>query len=423
MSFMSFDYAMRAADAALQFQQNQGQNIKDTNARAREVGTGNAKRKDELVRNKIEAEYQSKSAEIKKDKAARLAQIAEERKKGAQLAQWLVGGGAMLGGMLDGIMDLTKKKDGQAPDAEQMGISNEAIDQGYATSFRIAGGTGNSEQGAIVAFDPNKGNFNLVGMNTTDGTVRGFVQMSASDMAASILDKVKDDPTKSALLGMIDQGPPPMFKREHFIEPGVGESGASAANSPVGRSASGGITLSPALRQELFGGPNGAPAGFFAEGSRVTSERHTTETGSVIEAGAAAGSDKGENMIAGLLNNPARLSTTYGPTAKNILGMLNNEKIQNGLQITKDTVAKTEQNFNDNKLLDGVGIGDVLHKAILKPLGTALPQFMEMAKVAKQYEEEHAQKLAEYEQAKKQAAAAREKLQKLESLLAAGSNS
>lgn len=52
MSFMSFDYAMRAADAALQFHQQQGQNIKDTNARVREVGTGNAKRKDDLVRQK-----------------------------------------------------------------------------------------------------------------------------------------------------------------------------------------------------------------------------------------------------------------------------------------------------------------------------------------------------------------------------------
>jgi hypothetical protein len=50
MSFMSFDYAMRAADAALQFQQGQSQNMRDTNQRVAEVGKGNAQRKDQRKR-------------------------------------------------------------------------------------------------------------------------------------------------------------------------------------------------------------------------------------------------------------------------------------------------------------------------------------------------------------------------------------
>lgn len=406
MSFMSFDYAMRAADASLQFQQNQGQNVKDTNARAREVGSGNAKRKDELVRNKIEAEYAATSAEVKKDKASRLAQIAEERKKGAVLAQMLVGGGALLGGMIDGIMDLTKKKEGEAPDSEQMSISPEMVNNGYATSFRMASGTGNSEQGAVVAFDTKKGNFNLVAMNTTNGSVRGFVQMSATDMAGHIRDTIKNDGERNtgrdALKGMIEDGPPVMFKKEHF----------DMTKDPP---------MSDALRDALFGSPTARTAGFFNEGSRVQVGTGQTAGGAPTNIG--VGNDSGETMVAGLLNNPAAINGAYGPTARNVLSMLDNAKIREGLQITPETVEKTKQNFSDNKALDGVGIGDVLHKALFKPLGTALPQFMELAKVAKQYEEEHHQKLAEYEAAKKQAAAAREKLQKLESLLAAGSNS
>lgn len=409
MSFMSFDYAMRAADAALQFQQSQGQNIKDTNSRVREVGTGNAKRKDDLVRQKIEAEYASKSADIKKDKALRLAQLAQERKQGAVFAQFAVGIAAFGGGMLDGIVDICKGNKDKVPDSEQMTIDKGAVEAGYASAFRIANGNGNTEDGAIASYDPKKGNFNLVSMDTTSGKVKGFVQMSATDMAKHILDKTKgmNDDNAKALNSMIDQGPPPMFKKECFDA--KGEHGEHS--------------MSPKLREALFGkiGADGKTdpnnAGFFASGSRTTQE-----------SGGQTGTELGENLAAELLRDPAQISTAYGPTANSIVDMLKVDNIRAGLDISEDTAGKATRAFEDAGHKIGgfdqamsVG-GDILSKAIFKPLGTALPQFMELAKVAKQYEEEYAQKMAEYDAAKKQAALAREKLQKLESLLAAGSH-
>ena len=402
MSFMSFDYAMRAADAALQFQQSQGQNIKDTNARGREVGTGNAKRKDDLVRQKIEAEYAAKSAEIKMDKAEKLADLADKRKQSAMMTQMMVGIGTLAGGMLDGLVDAFKKDPTEVPDSAQMGIGQGAIDAGYASSFRIAAGTGNSEQGAVVSYDPNQGTFSMVGMNTTTGQVQGFVQMSATDMAQHILDTTatSTDPMAGQLRSMIDQGPPAMFKQDFFTS---GEHGEHE--------------MQPALREALFGGQGGDPAGFFAQGSRVR-----TADGSRV------GDDAGEQMVAGLLRDPAAINSSYAPTADAVMRLLETDGIRNGLQISPETVGKAGKGFEDAGITLGSGwrglnsVGDGFQKIFFKPLGTALPQFMELAKVSKQYAEEYEQKMVEYEEAKKQAAAAYEKLQKLESLLEAGSS-
>ncbi|MEZ0370028.1 MAG: hypothetical protein ACAI44_13155 [Candidatus Sericytochromatia bacterium] len=544
MSFMSFDYAMRAADAALQFQQSQGQNIKDTNARTREVGTGNAKRKDDLVRQTIEADYEAKSADIKKEKMQKLAKLADEKKQMAFLTTALVAGGTFLGGLIDGALDCGNKK-GVAPDSEQMGISSDMIKDGYATSFRIAGGTGNSEQGAVVAFDTNKGNFSMVGVNTTNGQVNGFVQMSATDMASHILNTTKDDPQHANLRSMIDQGPPPMFKASCFEQK------------------DGKFELKGGLKEELFGGPNGNPAGFFAEGSRVGAPVNSPQTAGDLmtrlnagpqgvansaaadiltkikddtspeadkmrglidqgpppkfkpgvctidpkdgslklnddlrdavrdpkfqafgarlnsvkddpaqnklrgmidqgppakfndkgvtknangeeeltpglqaalqdprfrdipnSAGLGVGNESGELLAARLLKNPAPISMAYGPTANNILDVLGNKDIQNGLQIDGNTVDKTRKSFEDSGALEyGTSVGQGFNKVLFKPLGNALNQFMQLAQVAKQYDEEYKQKMVEYEAAKAQAAKAREKLQKLQSMLVAGSNS
>lgn len=394
MSFMSFDYAMRASEATLSFHQNQGQNIKDTNSRVREVGTGNAKRKDDLVRQKIEAEFEAKSADIKKEKAQQLMKIAEERKHSAQLAQAIVGIGTFVGGMIDGAVDMLGKDKSQVADSEQMTISSEAVEDGYAVGFRIGAGENNTEQGAMVAFDPDKGNFSVTGLQTTSGQVNGFVSMSATDMATHILDAVGnevDNPASENLRSMIDQGPPPMFKSDYFKE---NEDGT--------------FELEGGLKEALFGNGGNQP-GFFSQGANGNT-----------------GSDAGENMVAGLLKNPASVSNAYNATANTIVSMLRDPKIQSGLKISPETADRTEKAFENKGLTVGSfdkftkGAGDGIQKMLFKPLGTSLNQFMALAKITKEYEEEFNAKAAEYENAKKQAAAAREKLQKLESLLASG---
>lgn len=542
MSFMSFDYAMRAADAALQFQQSQGSNIKDTNARVREVGSGNAKRKDDLVRQTIEAEYEAKTADIKKGKAEKLAKLALERKQTAMMTSMLIGGASLVGGMLDGIVDLAKGDPNKVPDSEQMKIDgDDAVKNGYATSFKFAKGVQNSESGAMVAFSQSKGEFSLVKMNTTTGKPDGFVNMSATDMAGHILDSCKNNssPEAGRLRAMIDQGPPAMFKKEHLFEQ------------------NGKFQMSDALKTDLFGGPNGAPPGFFAAGSRVSAPiegnsrdlqvddgaRRQGMAGDILDklkndkspeasnlrrmidpgkppsfkpefankpemfsalnragimnpegmsaqdilkkldddhsedadkvrgminpgiapafrpefcapdgsggnkvspeldtalkskgfdnysrqianSGKPVGDEAGENMIAGLLSNPAQISKAYGPTAESVMSMLGNDQIRGGLQMSKETVDKTHAAFKDAGVVKSGWdtAGNIAQKTLFKPLGTALPQFMELIKVAKEYDEEYKQKMVEAQTARQQAAAAREKLHRLQSLLAAGAN-
>jgi len=394
MSFMSFDYAMRAADAALQFHSQQGQNVKDTGQKVRDVGTGNAKRKDDLVRSKIEAEFAARSADVKKEKMEQLMAFAAKQKESAQLAQMLVGGGALAGGLIDGLMDLGNK-DGQAPESDQIDMKPADIER-YSTSFRIASETGNSEQGAIASFDPQRGNFSLVGVNTTSGEVTGFVTVSATDMAQHILDRIGDEApnennnNNAVLRSMIDQGPPPMFKAEHFKP---GENGR--------------IELSDTLTQSLF-----SDSGIFAQGSRRTNEG----TGDML------GSDAGETLAAGLLKNGLKDFSAYNASAHGVMRMLETPAIQRGLQIDSAVVDKTQKSFESAGAFGKNGFKDGLQKLFLKPLGTALPQFLKMAEVTKQYEEEYNAKVAEYEAAKKQAGLAWQKVTEYEGLLAAGSN-
>ncbi len=77
MSFMSFEYAC-LADGALQFQQNQGHRSKSVQDDVKNVGNGNAQRKNENMRNKIEVEYNATSAEIKKKKAESTMKLKED---------------------------------------------------------------------------------------------------------------------------------------------------------------------------------------------------------------------------------------------------------------------------------------------------------------------------------------------------------
>ena len=299
MSFMSFDYAMRAADAALQFHQNQGQNIKDTGQKVRDVGNRNAQSKDQLVRQKIEAEYAAKSATIKKEKLEGLANLAKERKESAMLAQMLVGAGGMLGGMIDGMVDMANRNKDQAPDADQINLSQENIDAGYATSFRIASETGNSEQGAIAAFDPASGSFSVTGINTTTGAVNGFTTLSATDMAQEILNAVGNEAGNGnntrLVKEMIEAGPPAMFKEEHF------------------KQKNGEIQMSDDLRSALFG-----DGGFFAQGSRRN------------EGGHMLGSDAGERVAAGLVQRGLNDFSFYTPSADGIMRLMETPSIQKG---------------------------------------------------------------------------------------------
>lgn len=401
MSFMSFDYAMRASEATLSFHQNQGQNIKDTNSRVREVGTGNAKRKDDLVRQKIEAEYAAKSADVKKDKAEQLMKVAEKRKQNATMAAGLVGIGTFLGGMIDGAMDMKNADKDQMPENDQVTMDASQIDVGKnVAAFRIAQGNGNSEQGAVVAYDSSKGNFSVVGVNTTTGQVNGFVNLSQTDMARNIMETIGDNPAtdgsereaggrNDALLGFMEQGPPPMFTKDAFVK--------DEAGNPTSE-------FTAEAQAALFG-----DNGFFSQGSNA--------------GGPLTGSDAGEQMVAGLLHNPAPVTSAYRASAEGIIGLLDNKEVQKGLQLPedKDLGKLTKSIFKDQGVLDSGP--SALQKLLFKPLGTSLNQFMEMAKVAREYEEEYNAKVAEYEAAKKQAGVAYEKLQKLESMLASGGTS
>ncbi len=387
MSFMSFEYARQAADAAIQFHTNQGQNIKSVNDSVKTVGTANAKRKDDLMRQKIEAEYTARSAEIKAEKAEALMKLAEERKENAQKAAFIVGIGTFAGGMLDGIMDMAKGDENEMPEFDQVSQMSDAQIMQNATSFKIAAGTGNSEVGAIAAYNPDQGNFSLVKVNTTTGRVDGFVNLSQTQMAEELLAATNgsDDPSARAINSFLTAGPPPAFKAEAFKEGTSGE-------------------LDTNLENALF-----ADNGFFAKGSRV----------------GINGDDSGENMVGRLLANPRSLNSSYTDSAKGIMNLLENDRIRQGMSMTEDAVDNSRKIMKDEKALGG-GLGKAgegFNKLLFKPLGTSLNQFMKMAQVAKQYEEEYNEKMAEYNAAKKQAAAAREKLQKLEGLLAAGSSS
>lgn len=388
MSFMSFDYAMRASDAALQFQQSQGQNIKDVGQRAREVGTGNAKRKDDLVRQTIEAEFKARSADIKKEKAGQLMALAKERMENATLAAGIVGAGTLLGGMANGIMDLAKGDKGQMPERDQVSIPEGSIDKN-AVSFPIAQGQGNTEQGAIVAYNPEHQNFSLVGVDTNSGKVKGFVNLSATEMAGHILKATNGTAGEKGagvgdidkLRNMIDQGPPAMFKEGLIDKDGE---------------------LKPELQAALFD----PTSGFFAQGS----------TG--------VGTESGERMVDGLLKDAAPIGNAQRASGQGVMRLLENPKIQQGLNIDDKVVDKSRDILkSEGALVSGWDkFGNGANKVLFKPLGTALPQFMEMAKVMKEYEDEYKEKMAEYEAAKKDAANARKQLQRLESLLAAGTS-
>jgi len=402
MSFMSFDYAIRASDAALQMQQGMAQNLRDTNQRVSDVGKRNATSKDQLVRQKIQAEYDMTSANVKSWKAGRLHALAEERAKTAKAAAAIVGIGTLVGGMVDGICDLKKHfqndqaKVPQAPESEQMTVDGNA---GLVSAFPIAasqpqrGGQtgavapGPTEQGAVVAFDSKKGSFSAFGVDKTTGGVTKFSNMSMTEMATLVREKTAGSSELGAneLNAMTVEGPPIGFAPEHLSQ------------NPDGS-----FTMSPELQAALFGG------GPKADGSR--------------QDGFFA-SEKGSAAIAGVVDRGAAISPGYQATSRSVMGLLENPKIQDGLGIKPATVDKTRAGFEKSGLLTGgvlSGAGEIFKKAIFKPLSTSLSQFMNMAKVAKEYDEEAKAKQVEYAAAKQQAAAAMKRLKQIEAQLAAG---
>ncbi|MGE3726539.1 MAG: hypothetical protein AB7I41_13360 [Candidatus Sericytochromatia bacterium] len=402
MSFMSFDYAIRASDAALQMQQGMAQNLRDTNQRVSDVGKRNATSKDQLVRQKIQAEYDMTSANVKAWKAGRLHSLAEERAKTAKAAAAIVGIGTLVGGMVDGICDLKKHfqndqaKVPQAPESEQMTVDGNA---GLVSAFPIAasqpqrGGQtgavapGPTEQGAVVAFDSKKGSFGAFGVDRTTGGVTKFSNMSMTEMATLVREKTagSSELGAEALFNMTTEGPPIAFK------PGM-----------ITQKEDGSFAMSPELQAALFGG------GPKADGSR--------------QDGFFA-SEKGSAAIAGVVDRGAAISPGYQATSRSVMGLLENPKIQDGLGIKPATVDKTRAGFEKSGLLTGgvlSGAGEIFKKAIFKPLSTSLSQFMNMAKVAKEYDEEAKAKQVEYAAAKQQAAAAMKRLKQIEAQLAAG---
>ncbi len=385
MSFMSFEYARQAADAALQFHQNQGQNIKAVQDDVKTVGTANAQRKDELMRSKIEAEYEAKSADIKKEKAEKMMQLKKDRMERAKDAAALVLLGTLGGGILDGVADMLNKDERQVSDDSQLAPMSNADINKYAVSFQIANAGGNSQEGAVVSYNPSQRNFSIMGVNTTTGKVEGFQNVSQTEMARNLLENT---PEGSPLRAMLQEGPPPAFNPGD-LDPATGN-------------------MSDALRGELFG-----ENGFFAQGSRSV-EGSTTPVGS----------DAGERMAAGMLSRSTQINPAYRQSAQSALGLLRNENIQRGLNIDDRVANQAENIFKEKNVINkfGEGAKDAFQKVLFKPLGTSLNQFMAMNSVAKQYEEEYQDAVVEYQAAKKQAAAALQKLQKLEALLAAGSS-
>lgn len=389
MSFMSFDYAMKAADAALQFQQSQSQNIKDTNQRVADVGKGNAQRKDQLIRQKIEAKYNKVSADIKAEKAEKLMQLAEKKKQNAAAAAVLVGGGHLIGGLFDAAFN--KPKELETPDSQQMDIgggrAEKLADFGYVSAAKF-GADGNSENAGVVAFDPKKGNFSAFGINTTSGAPGKTDNVSAQDMAQKVWDKVKDssDPEDQKLKSMISEGPPVMFKKEHFFQQSDGE-----------------FHLSDELRASMFGGNlNGQSVqGFFNQ-------------------------ENGKQMVSGIIEGGYEVNKAYQTTADSMMGLLKTDKVQGELGLHNKTINKTEESLEARGLEIGwfdkttAGAGKA-GKSIFKAVSSGIQPFMQMAEAWKQYAEEYDAKKAEYEEAKKQAKAAAQKLLEIESqLVAAG---
>lgn len=402
MSFMSFDYAIRASDAALQMQQGMAQNLRDTNQRVADVGKRNATSKDQLVRQKIQAEYDMSSANIKAWKQGRLHALAEERAKTAKAAAAIVGIGTLVGGMVDGISDLAKHfkndqaKVPQAPESEQMTVDgNSALMSAFpiAASQPQRGGQtgaaapGPTEQGAVVAFDPKKGTFSAFGVNTTTGSVTQFSNMSMTEMATLVRERTQgsSEGGSAALFNMTTEGPPISFKE-----------------GMITKNEDGTFTMNRTLQEALFGTGQVQPGqrqdGFFA-------------------------SENGSTAIAGVVSRGAAISPGYQATSRSVMGILENPRVQQGLGMKPATVDKTRAGFQQSGLLTGgvmSGASEIFKKAIFKPLSTALPQFMKMAQVAKEYDEEAKKMQVEYNAAKQQAAAAMKRLKQIEAQLAAG---
>jgi hypothetical protein len=385
MSFMSFDYAMRAADAALQFQQGQSQNMRDTNQRVAEVGKGNAQRKDQLVRDKIQAEYEAVSAEIKADKAEKMMMLAEERKQNAAAATAIVTGFSLAGKMIDGgLFGLTKPLDDGSmkslDDSYQLNHGEGAVQEGLVSAFpmhmnNVPGG--NSENGGMVAFDKTNGSFHMARVNRVTGET-GMQRMRPEMMASEIFDRVKNSPNPQdqALKSMISEGPPLMFKAEHFK-----------------MGADGGVQMSDELKGALFG-PTGN-GGFFA-------------------------SDSGKTLVGEQLTNPMPLSSVHGKTANSLMSILKTDSVRNSLGMSNDAVDRAEGHLTNQGALGQGGIGKSLSKSLFKPLASTMNDFLKLAQAYKEYDEEAKRMAEEYNAAKRQAGAARERLLKLNAQLEAG---
>jgi hypothetical protein len=192
------------------------------------------------------------------------------------------------------------------------------------------------------------------------------------------------------LNAMTVEGPPIGFAPEHLSQ------------NPDGS-----FKMSDQLRDALFGNPE-ANAQQIQAGQRQ---------------GGFFASEKGSAAISGVVDRGAAISPGYQATSRSVMGILENSNVQKGLGINPATVDKTRAGFEKSGLLTGgvlSGAGEIFKKAIFKPLSTALPQFMKMAQVAKEYDEEAKKMRVEYAAAKQQAAAAMKRLKQIEAQLAAG---
>lgn len=145
MSFMSFDYAMRAAEAQLSFQDSQGRNMKDANERVSQVGTQNASSKDKLVRDKIQAEYEMKTTEIDSKLKDDLLKLAEEKKQNSMIAAAAVTIGTVAGGYLDHLL-------GEIGNAAGTDIGGQEVNPGAKALSADQQGGGFWDRGSDIAY-------------------------------------------------------------------------------------------------------------------------------------------------------------------------------------------------------------------------------------------------------------------------------
>lgn len=389
MSFMSFDYAIRASEAQMQYQQGMAQNMQSVESQVRETGNRNATKKDDLVRNKIEAEYEAKSAQIKAKYADKKAVLAEERKKWAMITAIAVPAAGVVGGWIDNAMgeDAFGRNGvmGQVPEHQQIGLNEDDVASGNVRAYNLRGATGgggddNTNAMAIGGYNPRQDTFEFFAVNPDNGEINNGMQMDREEMARALMfQQPEGDPPVARDPAVVDQA----FISQH-IDMSDPSNPIMKTNSPglsedlnaVLRTGEGAGVLRDSFTQHGYYVPNAGPV------YQATSDSIGSVMGAITESRNAERSDA----------NYAVFRDMDGMNVDNF------SHLEEGVGDDLDRRAGPQTSFASK---------------VFKPILANVSQFVELAKAWKDLADEAEKARLAAEQAKEQAALAFKRLGEL----------